>query len=65
MNGPTNSAAGHSQSATWYKIGAVVFVFVLFVLFFVLGSSRMRHRRYDEVPPAGSVPGQPNQVIAH
>jgi hypothetical protein len=65
MNGPTNSAAGHSQSAAWYKMGAAVFVFVLALLFFVLASSRMRHRLYDEVPRGGSVRSQPNQVIAH
>ena len=65
MDTPSNPTPPHSPIPVWSKIGAVVFVLLLGIVFFVLASGRMRHRLDDEVPPAGSVPGQPGPVISH
>jgi hypothetical protein len=48
----------------WYKIGAVALLVIAAFLFFFLASARLRHRAYDEAPPAGTEPA-PGQVIAH
>ena len=65
MNATPNEAHGRSISGAWYKIGAILLLVVLAVLFVVLASSRAWHEWYQSAPPAGSVPGEPGPIIAH
>jgi len=65
MDLPPNAKQTNSQSSAWYKIAAVLLLVVMAFLFFEIASARMRHKSYDEAPPAGSVPGKPGEVIAH
>ena len=65
MDIPPNTTPNHSPTPIWYKIVAALFITLLAVLFLVFASGKMRHRMYNEVPPAGSVPNSPSQDIAH
>jgi hypothetical protein len=53
----------HSVIPMWYKIGAVLVLMVMVVLFLVFAGVAERHRLYDEAPPGGAVPGKPNPVL--
>lgn len=65
MDTSSKGTASHSPGRIWFKLGAALFVVALAVLFFVFASGRLRRKSYDEVPPGGSMPGKPGQVIAH
>ena len=49
----------------WYKIGAVLLVVVMMVLFFTLASARMGHLWHKDIAPGTRITNDPGQVIAH
>lgn len=64
-NTTPKTSPSRSPSPVWYKLGGILLLFVLIVLFYVFASSRSRHELNDKALPAGSVPGQPGPEIAH
>jgi hypothetical protein len=58
-----NTTPKRPLSPVWYKVGAVLFVMVVAVLFLMFASARMRHRLFDEVPPGGAVPGERSPAL--
>jgi hypothetical protein len=63
MNTSPNATSRSSLISVWYKIGAVVVLMVIVVLFLVFAGVIGRRRMNNEVPPGGTVPGQPNPVF--
>jgi hypothetical protein len=55
---------GFLRNPVWQAIIGIFLFIVLAILFFMFGSSRLRHDLRDEAPPAGSEPA-PGSVVPH
>jgi hypothetical protein len=62
---PPNAKQSNSPGNAWYKIGAVLLLLAMAFLFFDLAPIGMKHKSYDDVPPARNAPGKPGEVISH
>jgi len=58
-----NTTQNRPVSPVWYKVGAVLFVMVVAVVFLMFAGASMRHRLFDDVPPGGAVPGERSPAL--
>jgi hypothetical protein len=65
MDTSPNTTSSGQLFPVWLKIGAVLLVLLLALLFFLIGSARLRHELHNEPVPAGTVPGEPGPVVPH
>ena len=61
----TQDTTRPTRNPVWIGIGAVFFVLVMAVLFFIFASTRMRHALDKDVPPAGTEPARPGPIVPH
>ena len=63
MDTSPNTTTGGRLFPVWLKIGAVLVVALLALLFFLIGSARMRRELQSEPPPAGTVPSERGPIV--
>lgn len=62
---PNATSSGGRLFPVWFKIGAVLFIAVLAMLFFFFATASLRRERYHQVVPAGAAPAEPGPVVPH
>ncbi len=65
MNTPSQMTSGGPSFSVWVKIGAIVFVVAVCLLFFQMTSARQRHKLHDEIPLGGPTYGKPVPALSH